>query len=185
MEFNPHDLSPSLLQLAVNNDKDKKDIQEYYRENSFKNRFKRDLNSSGIKGFIKRLFIIDSDGVDCTTENSCIIGIIFNIILFFIYSITLKLGFNYSFFPLSIVITFGIFLYYNIISRFQGIIINCLVYFLSVFLVNYHTYNASREGLYHPTYVQQVQKDSLNRNQFFIENLQIFNNQKYNLIKYD
>ena len=185
LEYDIESISPSLKRLASNYDSDQKSIKEYYKENSSKVKFSKWLNSNDIIGFIRRLFFLDYDNEDVTFENVTCIAFIMNIIFFFLNCIILKLGYNYSIFPLSILITLGIFLYYNIQCKFQGIIINCLIYFFSVFLVNYQVYNASKEGRFTKYHQNMIVKDSLDRNQFFIENLQTFNKQNYKLIKYD
>ena len=185
LEYDIKEISPSLKKLVSTYNSDQDSIKEYYKENSSKVRFSKWMNSNNVIGFIRRLFFLDYDNKKITFGNVVWISIIFNIIFFFLNCCILKLGYNYSIFPLSILITLGIFLYYNIKCRFQGIILNCLVYFFSVFLVNYQVYNASKEGTYTKYYQNIIEKDSLNRNQFFIENLQTFNNQKYNIIKYD
>ena len=163
---------------------DREYISEYYSSVSNKAMLSELSKKYGISNFIKRLFIFDYD-----EDLFCIFDSIFAtvFICFAIFGSVCslcKVGYNNDSFPIFLLISLILFLYYIIVSRFQTIVTTTLVFIFSVFWVNSRVYETSKAGNYKQKYEKMIVEQNMTKNDFFIENLQTINNNKLKLFKY-
>lgn len=165
--------------------KDKKEILEYYRSTSNKTKFNNWIRTSGILNFIKRLFVFDYDNKEFSLSDSIFLTVTISFIQFILNSCLLKLGYNYEIYPIIILILILLLLCYIIVNKFQTILTCLLIYFFSIFYMNNLIYNSSKEGTFKQSYQTMIIDNNLDKNQFFIENLQTYKNNKLKLIRHD
>lgn len=165
---------------------DKEYISQYYSSvsNDKKAMLSKLSKKYGISNFIKRLFIFDYDEDMFCLFDSIFATIFICFAIFGIVCSLCKVGYNNDSFPIFLLISFIMFLYYIIVSKFQTVITTTLVFLFSVFWINSRVYDVSKAGNYKQKFEKMIVDDNMTKNEFFIENLQTYKNNKLKLFKY-